>query len=197
VNPKVTPTFNRAVLATAFIILLFACAQPTWAKGPYPHYTFILPDGYVGWVQVIFNDPQASPFQWRDGGVEFDLPESGIVRTSDLRVHGFDHPNKDLFFYRTRRPNGDADLHPMPSEYVPPGDSHGGYGVMDTGGKGRGYSWFIFIGPAELRAKVPDADWDKVVEDYSKTHGGKKRIEFSGQYPTPGRMSTISVGAKP
>ncbi len=70
-----------------------------------------------------------------------------------------------------------------------PGFSHGGFGMMDTDGKGRGYSWFIFIGPPELRAKVPLADWDKVVEDYAKTHGGTKRVEFSGPYPVPGRMS--------
>jgi hypothetical protein len=25
-----------------------------------PHYAFVLPDGYVGWVQVIFNDPKTS-----------------------------------------------------------------------------------------------------------------------------------------
>jgi hypothetical protein len=41
---------------------------------------------------------------------------------------------------------------------------------MDTGGKGHGYSWFVFIGPPQLRAKVPLADWNKVVEEYSKTH---------------------------
>jgi hypothetical protein len=59
-----------------------------------------------------------------------------------------------------------------------PSDSHGGFGVMDTGGKGLGYSWFIFIGPPSLRAKVPLADCDKVVEEYSKTHGERTRIEI-------------------
>jgi len=77
--------------------------------------------------------------------------------------------------------------HPVPTDYFLPGIDHGGFGVMDTGGKGLGYSWFIFIGPPELRAKVPLADWNKGVEDYQKTHGGKARVEFSGPYPVPGR----------
>jgi hypothetical protein len=73
-------------------------------------------------------------------------------------------------------------------EYVLPGPTHGGFTMMDTDGKGRGSSWYLFIGPPGLRAKVPDADWDKVVAEYAKTHGGKTRIESSGPYPTPGRM---------
>jgi len=60
--------------------------------------------------------------------------------------------------------------------------------MADTDGKGLGSSWYLFIGPPELRAKVPEAGWNKVVEEYAKTHGRKTRIESSGPYPTPGRM---------
>ncbi len=58
---------------------------------------------------------------------------------------------------------------------------------MDTGGKGRGYSWFFFIGPPELRANFPDADWDKVVQPWYHDHGNRK-IMFDGKYPNPGRI---------
>jgi hypothetical protein len=35
-----------------------------------PPYTFALPDGYVDWVQVIFNDPQAVSLAWRNNVYE-------------------------------------------------------------------------------------------------------------------------------
>jgi len=171
----------------ALLLIVATCAVglPAESNG-HPHYTFVLPDGYVGWVQVIFNDPDAPPLSVKNEGVLIEVPESGIPRTSTLRVHDFGR--RDEFYYRTALPNGGVELRPVPSVYVMSGDSHGGFGLMDTGGKGRGYSWFIFIGPPELRAKVPLADWDRVVDDYQKSHGGKKRMEFSGPYPIPGRM---------
>lgn len=177
----------KAKLAVFFFIVSVA---PHLALAKSPHYTCILPDRYVGWVQIIFNDQQASPLPlWRDKGYEIEVPESGIARTSDIRVE--DSKSNDEFCYRSRPSNGKAEVSPVPSEYVIPGVSHGGFDVMDTGGKGPGSSWFIFIGPPELRTKVPLADWDKVVEEYSKTHGGRKRIEAPDPYPTPGRMSLV------
>jgi len=177
----------KAKLAALFLIVSVA---PPLALAKSPHYRFILPDKYVGWVQIIFNDPQASPLPLRrDKGYEIEVPESGIARTSDIRVQ--DSKSKDEFCYHSLPSNGKAEVFPVPSEYVMPGVSHSGFGVMDTGGKGLGYSWFIFIGPPELRSKVPLADWDKVVAEYSKTHGGRKRVEAPDPDPTPGRMPLV------
>ena len=129
-----------------------------------PRYIFIFPNGYVGWVQIIFNDPAAPPLPIKDGGYIIEAPDSGLSRTSELRVHDF--KRQDEFYYRLSPMTGTQELWKVPSEYVLPGDSHGGFGVMvtDTGGKGKGYSWFIFIGPPSIRSKVPLADWDKEVE---------------------------------
>ena len=166
-------------------ILLFSLL-PAHGR-PKPHYTFVLPDKYVGWIQAIFNDPDAQPLPKRkDGGYQIDVPESGMPRTSDIHVN--DAQAKDEFYYRVPLPAGGTELHHVPEEYVLPGSTHGGFTMMNTDGKGRGSSWYIFIGPPGLRAKVPDADWNKVVEEYAKAHGGKTRIESSGPYPTPGRM---------
>jgi hypothetical protein len=172
----------------AIILFVSLSSNLGWAKSP--HYTFILPDKYVGWVQIVFNDPQALPFPLRkDKGYEIEVEECGIARTSHLRVHDF--RRQDEFYYRSVLSGRKVGLTAVPSEFVMPGDSHGGFGVMDTGGKGPGYSWFIFIGPPELRAKEPLADWDKVVEEYSKTHDGRKRIESSDPYAKP---SFVVVG---
>ena len=156
------------------------------------HYTFVLPDKYVGWVQAIFNDVNAQPLQKRkDGGYQIDVPESGIPRTSHALV--MDARTKNEFYYRVTLPDGGTALQPVPPDYVLPGTTNGGYEMMDTDGKGRGSSWYLFIGPPELRAKFPEANWDEFVKAYPKTHGGRTRIESSGPYPTPGRMSTDAV----
>jgi len=176
-------TMNRLVKlvkkACALLSALLAILLPIYGRAK-PHYTFILPDGYVGWLQVIFNDPQASPLPIRnDGGRVIEVPESGVSRTSDIRVH--DDKAHDEFYYRSILSNGASELHPMPPEFILPGEGHGGWGVMDTGGKGPGYSWFIFFGPADLRAQTPWADITKVP-------GYGKRLMAPEVYPTPGRL---------
>ena len=176
--------------ALLLIMANFAVHSPA-KLSRHPHYIFILPYEYVGWVQIIFNDPQADHLSWRGHGCEIDVPDSGVSRTSALRMHS--DRAEDEFYYRVLLPDGKMKLDPIPSQYVLTGTSHGGFGVMDTGGKGRGYSWFIFIGPPDLRATVPLADWDKVVEEYRRTHQGNARIEAPVPYPTPGRMGSASL----
>lgn len=164
-------------------ILILALLIPLYGRAK-AHYTFILPDGYVGWVQVIFNDPQASRLAIRkNGGRVIEVPESGVYRTSDIRVHD-DHAH-DEFYYRSILSNGASELHPMPTQFILPGEGHGGWGVMDSGGKGRGYSWFIFFGPPEIRAKIPGADITKVP-------GYGRKLMAPDVYPTPGRLPSTS-----
>jgi hypothetical protein len=156
---------------------------------PKEHYTFSLPDKYVGWVQAIFNDVSAQPLPKRkDGGYQIDVPESGIPRTSDIHVN--DSRAKNEFYYRVPLPGGGIALRPVPEDYVLPGFANGGFTMVDTDGKGDGSSWYLFIGPPGLRAKFPEANWDELVKAYARTHGGKTRIESSGPFPTPGRMSS-------
>ncbi|HEY2823495.1 MAG TPA: hypothetical protein VGJ06_20795 [Candidatus Acidoferrum sp.] len=171
-------------LATLISALALACGTLSAHTKPKPHYTFILPDGYIGWVQIIFNDPQASPLPIRtDGGRAIEVPESGISRTSDFRVS--DIKAQDEFFYRLVLPNGSSELHPMPSSLFLPGEGHGGWGVRDTGCKGRGSSWFVFFGPREVRAKIPGAD-------ITKEPGYGKKLMAPDVYPTPGRLPASS-----
>jgi hypothetical protein len=178
---------------STILIALSLFSQPVSARGrAHPHYTFVLPNGYVGWIQVIFNDPYANPLRVEQNAVVIDLPDSGIACTSSLRVHGSGEGEFDQFFYRAPAVDGRTDLIPIPNDYVLQGDSHGGFGYADTGGKGPGYSWFIFIGPPQLRANVPMADWDKVVEEYRQMHNGDSRVELRSPLPVPGRMISLS-----
>lgn len=166
-------------------IVLFIALEANAAHSKKPRYIFILPSEYVGWVQIIFNDPAATTLPIKDGGYIIDIPESGVVRTSDIRVHDF--KRQDEFYYHSSPTREAQELREVSSENVLPGDSHGGFGVMDTGGKGKGYSWFIFFGPPSIRSSVPLADGEQNVKAWRKLHGNA-RMTAPGLYPTPGRL---------
>ena len=169
-----------------FVMVFLPALFPVYGRTR-PHYTFILPHGYIGWVQFVFNDPGASPLRIRkDLGREIRVPESGILRTSGLRVH--DAKGNDESYFLSVLQNGNEELRPVSSEYILPGIDHGGFGVADTGGKGLGYSWFIFIGPPEIRGHIPWADITKV-------SGYGRKLMAPDVYPTPGRMSSVAPTA--
>jgi len=168
-------------------VLVAVALQAATARSKRPRYIFVLPDGYVGWVQIVFNDQAATPLPMRDGGYVIDIPESGLTRTSDLRVHDF--KRQDEFYYHSSPTAETQELGKVPIENVLPGDSHGGFGVMDTGGRGKGYSWFVFVGPPSIRSKVPLADWDKEVEAWRKVHWNA-RMPAPDPYPSPGRLQS-------
>jgi hypothetical protein len=171
------------------IVVLCAFAQPIplFGKAKHDSYRVFLPDGYVGWIQLIFNDPKASSLPWKKGAYEIEVSDMGIGMTSDM--HENDIGSNDEFLYRTVSLKGAVTLQTVPPEYVIPGFSHGGFTTMDTGGRGPGSSWFIFIGPPDLRAKQPLGDWNRVVQEYQKAHGGKSAMELPGPYPTPGSLN--------
>jgi hypothetical protein len=150
------------------------------------HYEFTLPDRYIGWVQIIFNDPDAPYQQNRGDAYLIPVSEDGIFRTSGMRVLVM-RPD-DTFFYRVARPNGPLQLEPVPANYVMGGTDHGGFGLSKTGGRGMGSSWFFFIGPPEIRPKVPFADWEKEIESRKKIYGTAD-LGPPDPLPIPGRIT--------
>jgi hypothetical protein len=172
-------------------LMLFVGLNGYASSRKQPRYIFSLPAGFVGWIQIIFNDPQATPLCIKDGGVLITVPESGIARTSNLRIHS--DLAEDEFRYRSQRPDENLLTERVPAGYVLPGIDHGGFGVMDTGGKGSGYLWFIFIGPSVERKQVPFADWNEVVATQKRMHGNAK-VPAPKTYPSPGRVQLESPG---
>jgi hypothetical protein len=47
---------------------------------------YLIPSGYVGWVQVQYGIPTAPPLPREDGGQLIRVPPSGVVQTSDKQV---------------------------------------------------------------------------------------------------------------
>jgi hypothetical protein len=64
---------------TLAMLLLFS-AQAAFARSK-PHYVFLLPDGYMGWVQVISQSKDAPPPVVEKGNLLVDLDDSGVFRT--------------------------------------------------------------------------------------------------------------------
>ena len=132
-----------------------------------PHYEFVLPDGYIGWVQIIFQSPDISAPPFAINKFTIRLDDSGIYKTGML--HNYFTGSHDVFFYRRADENGKERLVPVPAEYVcaqesgldtcwSKGDLRDGFtvGRITAGKPGSskdGNSWFFFVGPSEMRKK--------------------------------------------
>jgi hypothetical protein len=101
------------------------------------------------------------------------------VRTRDTRTIFSTH---DEFFYRIPDSPRAETLIPVPVDYVLEGHNHGGFDVSLTPDSSPGsLSWFFFVGPPQIREKIPWADITKV-----KGYG--KPLPAPAVYPVPGRM---------
>jgi hypothetical protein len=61
--------------------------------------TFLIPDGYVGWVEVKYGENGALPLQEDKGKYTCRIPESGLLNTSSALEAGW---AKDQYFYYSR-----------------------------------------------------------------------------------------------
>jgi hypothetical protein len=162
---------NRFFFGLTILVFLL---RPAYGR-PKPHYTFVLPDQYVGWIQVVFNDRGALPLpKRRDGGYQIDVPESGLPRTSDVHVN--DAKARDEFYYRVQLPDGTVQFHHVPAEYVLPGFNHGGFTMMDADGKGSGSSWYLFIGRQKYGRKFLTRTGIRWLKNTRRLTGGKRAL---------------------
>jgi hypothetical protein len=178
-----------ALLATLLVPFAFA-----GAKHSLPHYVFILPDGYVGWIQVIFSSPNAPEPPLVNNGLVLRIDNSGVFRTRMIGS-GFTG-SRDEFFYSKMDAQGKETLAPVPSNYVCTEYSgmdfcYDSDSLSDGFTVGRanlghpndgtpGDSWFLFVGPPDLRKKyaVP----------VHLAPGEKYHIDVPKDDPTPGRI---------
>jgi hypothetical protein len=173
---------------------LFMSSPFAAAKHSLPHYVFVLPDGYVGWIQVIFSSPQASEPPLLKNGLILRIDNSGVFKTSMYEsVFAGSH---DEFFYSKLDAQGKETLTSVPTNYACTefsgsdtcydSDSISDGFTVGRANRGRpndgtpGNSWFLFVGPPELRKKyaVP----------VRLAPGEKYHIDVPEDDPTPGRI---------
>jgi hypothetical protein len=165
------------------------------SRSELPHYVFVLPDGYVGWIQVIFLSPGAPELKPDHGKFILRINEDGVFRTS--MVEAVFAGSHDEFLYRSLRPDGTEALKPVPATYFCGEDSgidscFGSDGTKSDGftvgranlGKPNdgtpGNSWFIFVGPSALR--------EKYAKPITRAPGAKYQIDVPENDPTPGMI---------
>jgi hypothetical protein len=171
----------KLLLAT---FMLLATVSASASK--LPHYIFILPDGYRGWIQVIFDSPGSAPLKLEHDNAVLEIDDSGVFRLPIIG-HVF-VGSHDEFFYEHIDANGKKSRVPVPANFVCPdssgmdncydskGDVSDGFTVgRATRGKPSdgtpGNSWWLFVGPPELRKKMakpihrnPDPKWPYQVD---------------------------------
>jgi hypothetical protein len=161
-----------------------------------PHYVFVLPDGYTGWIQVIFDSPGSAPVKVENGNAILEIDNSGIFRLP-IVSHIFAGSHDEFFYERVS--SGKKARVPVPADYVCTqysgmdscydSDSN----ISDGFNVGRatrrkpndgtpGSAWWLFVGPRDLRKKMavpvhrnPDPKWPY-------------RIDVPEDDPTPGRI---------
>jgi hypothetical protein len=156
-------------LVAVAILLATACpASSTWFK-PDVTWHIILPNDYVGWVRIDFEDRSATELNVTEDNVATVLiPESGIARTSSTWVSGVRESYR-LYYRDNNR------LKPVSSRFYSHKWMLDGFSTeqVDASGKPRAISWYFFIGPKSLREKDP-----------SKAH-----IPTGTPQPVPGRIA--------
>jgi hypothetical protein len=180
---------------TVFSVMLLVTAQSTPGHKK-PHYVFLLPDGYIGWVQVISQAPNAARSIIEKGNLLVDVDETGVFRTPTF--HTMFVGAHDEFFYKRPSPAGGITRVPVPPEYVcvqmsgldscyEPSEEKGADGftvaratVGKDGPSSEGSSWFFFVGPSVLREKYAV----RVIFQPST----KKWMDHPENDPIPGRI---------
>jgi hypothetical protein len=162
-------------------VLVLTFASHAFAK---PHYTFVLPEGYVGWIEVVFGDPDAPNLTVQGNACIIEVSESGIVRTRDVRW--FDLRPSDEFLYRRSNADGSSRLVPVPHSYFLKTADDGGFQTSIK--EQRGAGWFIFVGPSEIRAGVRYANIDRDSRLHMKEFGTPE-LGRPDPLPVPGRMT--------
>ena len=163
---KPTRTFGLAVCAVATVAFFASIGL----KAESPHYVFVLPDRYTGWIQVIFESPGAPKIEPDHGRFVLRVDKSGVVKTSSTEsyVVGGSH---DEFVYGREDVKDKEVLSAVPANYYC-GEKSGidsCYGADGTttdgltvGRRTRGAPTMALpathgsclLGPPELRAKM-------------------------------------------
>lgn len=129
---------SSAVVIGLAILAFNGCCSPPRTPNKY-----ILPEGYVGWVEIVHDVPHARPLPVEDGYLVVRFPGSGVLETSSPLQNGC---ARDVYYYAT-----DGGLSPIGSTGLWGNTMiRGGYtgASQASGGVKRTYGGF-FVGTRE------------------------------------------------
>jgi len=114
--------------------------------GSVPRYLYLVPEGYIGYVQVNFNVERAAPLLREGEYLLIIIPPSGIVNTSSTMIETTKFPyQRDVYFYYS------FSGYRRPMTYPSCGGGHTRSRIGE-----REVSWIFFIGTCYDFEKLKD-----------------------------------------
>jgi len=144
--------FKFAKSAALVIILQIASISIHTQTRSLP-YRFLIPEGYVGWIRVDFDVPDAPPLPVEDGFYIFKFSDSGRLQTSSRDIV-YSRRN-EFFYYSTAdkyqlKLTGPLETRMVQQEFSGPGPGH----LAPVPNRYR----YIFIGPYDVFARYQASD---------------------------------------
>jgi hypothetical protein len=132
--------FGATGLRRVSVVMTCLFAAFLWEFMDYRHPArYMIPEGYVGWVEIRFGQANASPLPIDNGDLVYRIPENGLLDTSNPLEFG---SAKDQYFYYS----ADGKLRELRSM---PWES----GNMIWGGTNSETEEFFWVGTGEQRQK--------------------------------------------
>ncbi len=170
---------NRSIVILAIslaVLLGTECGIPfpsrTNAPAPRPiqqpsyRYRFVLPENYIGWVQIDVGVPKAEPWEFEQGTLTATIPESGVTQTKSALHSAAEVRLYYLHAGELENVPDNMNLHFVTANGVLVPGKWGRYGLK----KG---TWYFFVGPPSLRVR----------------YSGILLPSSHASVPTPGRMT--------
>jgi hypothetical protein len=89
--------FGATGLRRVFVVMTCLFAAFLWEFMDFRHPArYLIPDGYLGWVEIRFGQADASPLAIDNGDLVYRIPENGLLDTSNPLEYG---SAKDHYFY--------------------------------------------------------------------------------------------------
>ena len=144
--------FKFAETAALVIILQIASISIYAQTRPLP-YRFLIPEGYVGWIRVDFNVPDAPQLPVEDGFYIFKFPETGRLQTSSGDV--VESRRNEFLYYSAEgsyrlKVVGPIEKRMVHGEFSGPGQGH----IAPVPNHYR----YIFIGPTDVFDRYQASD---------------------------------------
>jgi hypothetical protein len=161
--------FSITIITISLAVLL----ATECGYNPTVEYRFVLPDNYIGWVEIDFGAPSGPDWRFSQLKTTVEIPETGVAETrSPIGLVPSKRARVVLFYQNGRN------VVPVPSElYSGPVQDNSLIkpikGPQRSAARQDAGSWYFFVGPPSLRGPYP-------------SHG---KLKPDAKAPTPGRIT--------
>ena len=169
----------RSSLIPALLFSLSVASSSSSGQTRQPSlYSFLIPEGYVGWIRVDFEVPGAPPLPVEGDFYILKFSDTGRLQTSSRDIQGGWTDRGQFLYYSTERPyllrlktSGPPELRMVHGQFAGPGAGHK-YPVPNP------YQYY-FIGPTDVFDRVDAMDPSTTPRE-------------SDGYPKVGRQSVLT-----